>query len=287
MAIPLVARDNTLGALVFVSTDPDRLYAAADLEIGQSLASRAALAAESAMLLEKERDALHTRDEVLAIVSHDLRDPLNTIGMSAQLLMDVSVEDTDRQKHLLVISRAKDRMNRLIQDLVDVARMKGGKSLSIEIRPEQLGPVIHETCEAFAESTHEKAVAFECQVPDGIPDVMIDRRRILQVLSNLLGNALKFTPDGGRIQLRAEGIAENKVQVSVRDSGPGIPPENLKRIFEAFWQAPRAKRLGSGLGLAISRGIVQLHGGRIWAESREGEGSTLFFTIPIANSKEH
>lgn len=287
MAIPLVARDKALGALVFVSTNPDDPYGTADLVIGQALASRTALAMESAMLLEKERDALNTRDEVLAIVSHDLRDPLNTIGMSAQMLMEVPVEDTDRQKHLRVISRAKDRMNRLIQDLVDVARMKAGKSLSVEIRPEQFGSVIHEACEAFAESTREKGVELECQLPDDVPDVMIDRRRILQVFSNLLGNALKFTPEGGRIQLRAEGIAENKVQVSVRDSGPGIPPENLKQIFEAFWQAPRTARLGAGLGLAISRGIVQLHDGRIWAESREGEGSTFFFTIPTAHPKEH
>jgi signal transduction histidine kinase len=200
--------------------------------------------------------------------------------------MDAQVDDSDRQKHLQVISRAKDRMNRLIQDLVDVARMKGGKSLSVEIRREPLGPVIHETCEAFAELTRDKAVEIECQLPEDVPDVMIDHRRIVQVLTNLVGNALKFTPDGGHIQLRAEGIAENKVQVSVRDSGPGIPPEDLKRIFEAFWQAPRTERLGAGLGLAISRGIVQLHHGRIWAESREGEGSTFFFTIPAAEPKE-
>ena len=282
MAIPLVARDKTLGALVFFSANPDRVYGTADLEIAQSLASRTALATEGAMLFGKEREALKTRDEVLAIVSHDLRDPLNTIGMSAQLLMDGSVEHAERQTHLRIISRAKDRMNRLIQDLVDVARMKAGKALSVEIRQERLGPVIHEACEAFVESAHEKSVKLDCQLTDDVPDVMIDRRRIIQVLTNLLGNAMKFTPAGGRVELRAEGIAEDGVRVSVRDSGPGMPPEILKRVFEPFWQAPRAASLGAGLGLAISHGIVHLHGGRIWAESLEGQGSTFFFTIPTA-----
>ena len=114
---------------------------------------------------------------------------------------------------------------------------------------------------------------------------MIDRGRIVQVLSNLIGNALKFTPDGGHIDVGVETSPEHVVRVFVRDSGPGISADNLTQIFDAFWQAPRSARLGSGLGLTISRGIVQMHGGRIWAESREGAGATLQFTLPVAEAE--
>jgi signal transduction histidine kinase len=141
-------------------------------------------------------------------------------------------------------------------------------------------------CQLFVESAREKNVQLEWSVPENTPDVMIDRGRIIQVLSNLIGNALKFTPAGGRIEVGVDTNAERHVQVFVRDSGPGIAAESLEPIFDAFWQAPRAARLGSGLGLTISRGIVQMHGGRIWAESREGAGATLRFTLPVAKAED-
>jgi PAS domain S-box-containing protein len=285
MTIPLVARDAAIGAIVFVSTNPDWRYGPRELKIAQLLAGRAALATQNALLFRKERDALDTRDEVLAIVSHDLRNPLHTIGMSAQVLMDVVSDERQRRKHLEIIVRAKDRMDRLIQDLLDVARIKGGKALAIEIHREPMQPIAQEACQHFVEAAHDKNVRLDCSVQDGTPEVMIDRGRIAQVLSNLIGNALKFTPAGGYIEVRVAPQDEHTVLVSVRDTGPGIAAENLEQIFDAFWQAPRAARLGSGLGLTISRGIVQLHGGRIWAESREGTGSTFQFTLPIADQE--
>jgi PAS domain S-box-containing protein len=280
MTIPLMARDRTIGAIVFASVDPDRRYAAEDVRVAQMLADRAALATQNALLYRTEHDAVTTRDEVLAIVSHDLRNPLHTIGMSAQLLLDVPGNEAQRMKHLQIVVRAKDRMDRLIQDLVDVVRIKNGKTLAINIRKERPSPLLMEACEQFVEPAREKNVKLAWEVPDDMPDVMVDHGRIVQVLSNLIGNALKFTPEGGGIVVRAERDGERNIRISVRDSGPGIAAENLPRIFDAFWQAPRAARLGSGLGLTISRGIVKLHGGRIWAESREGVGSTFFFTLP-------
>jgi signal transduction histidine kinase len=285
MTIPLVARDTAIGAIVFVSTDPDWRYGPRELRIAQLLAGRAALATQNALLFRKERDALATRDEVLAIVSHDLRNPLHTIGMSAQLLLDAVGDESQRQRHLQIIVRAKDHMDRLIQDLLDVARIKGGKPLAIEIHRESMLPIVHESCQHFLEAARDKNVQLEWSVDENTSEVMIDRGRIAQVLSNLIGNALKFTPAGGRIEVRVEPHDERTIRVSVRDSGPGIEADNLERIFDAFWQAPRAARLGSGLGLTISRGIVQLHGGRIWAESREGAGSTFQFTLPIAEQE--
>ena len=285
MAIPLVARDTTLGAMVFVSTDPDRRYGPRELRVAQLLADRAALATQNALLYRKERDALATRDEVLAIVSHDLRNPLHTIGMSAQVLTEVAGDEAQRRRHLQIIVKAKDRMDRLIQDLLDVARIRGGRALAIEIRPAAVLPLVQEACQRFVESAREKNVRLEWSVPENTPDVMIDRGRIVQVLTNLIANALKFTPAGGRIDVGVAPNAERVVQLYVRDSGPGIAADNLDVIFDAFWQAPRAARLGSGLGLTISRGIVQLHGGRIWAESREGEGATFQFTLPVARRR--
>jgi PAS domain S-box-containing protein len=285
MAIPLVARDTTIGAMVFVSTNADRRYRARELRVAQLLAGRAALATQNALLYRKEYDALATRDEVLGIVSHDLRSPLHTIGMSAQVMLEVLGDESQRRRHLQIIIRAKDRMDRLIQDLLDVVRIKGGKAIAIEIRREPVPGLVQETCQQFAESAREKNVSLAWTVPNDTPDVMVDRGRIMQVLSNLIGNALKFTPAGGRIEVGAEPQAESTVRVFVRDTGPGISADNLELVFDAFWQAPRTARLGSGLGLTISRGIVQLHGGRIWAESREGTGSTFQFTLPVAETE--
>jgi signal transduction histidine kinase len=281
MTVPLVARDETLGTIVFASVDDRRRYEEDDLRLGQTIASRVALAMQNAKLYKKVQNALTTRDEVLAIVSHDLRNPLHTIGMTVQLLEDVPLEDIERKRHLGLIGRAKDRMNRLIQDLLDVTRVEAGQSLIIEPRPERPSAMIPEAVESFVTSAQEKNVELDYRVPEQIADVLVDRGRILQVLSNLIGNALKFTPEGGRIEVNAvqqDGV----VLISVRDSGPGIPAEDQEKIFHPFWSAPRAARLGAGLGLTISRGIVQQHGGRLWVESREGAGSKFLFTLPAA-----
>jgi PAS domain S-box-containing protein len=282
MVIPLVARDAMIGALVFVSTSADRKYRGRELRIARLLAGHAALATQNALLYRKEHDALITRDEVLGIVSHDLRNPLHTIGMSAQVLRDTQGDEGQRRKHLEIIVRAKDRMDRLIQDLLDVVRIKRGSALAIEFRREPLPGLVQEACQQFVELAREKDVRLTWNAPRDTPDVMMDRGRIIQVLTNLIGNALKFTPAGGQIEVGVDRPAKGVVRVFVRDSGPGIAAESLERIFDPFWQAPRAKRLGTGLGLTISRGIVQRHGGRIWVESREGAGSTFYFTLPVA-----
>jgi signal transduction histidine kinase len=175
MAIPLVARDTTLGAMVLASADMDRRYGPRELRVAQLLADRAALAAQNALLFRKEHDALATRDEVLAIVSHDLRNPLHSIGMSVQLLPDVLGDEAQRRRLLQIIVRATNRMDRLIQDLLDVARIRSGKALAIEIRQEPMLPLVEEVCQQFVESAREKNVRLEWSVPANAPDVMIDR----------------------------------------------------------------------------------------------------------------
>ncbi len=228
---------------------------------------------------ERAEAAIRTREEVLAIVSHDLRNPLNTIAMGATAIRDAAGEDTSR--FVDMIQRAILRMNRLIEDLMDVVKLEGGQKLALEPAVVELPPVLAEMRESFQAQAQPRnqTVTSEC-APD-VPPIVADRDRLHQVLSNLLGNALKFTPEGGRVSIRAWRV-DDDVQIEVADTGPGILPEDLPRIFDPYWQARRTARLGAGLGLAITRGIVVGHGGRIWVESRPGEGSTFTFTLPIA-----
>jgi PAS domain S-box-containing protein len=285
MAIPLVARDRKLGAIVFALSGSERRYTDKDATVGGRLGSRAALAMHNALLYTTAQEALAARDEVLAIVAHDLRNPLHTIGMTAQLLTEVQLDESKRARQLETIGRATERMNRLIQDLLDVTRVEAGKSIAIERRVVRPSAFIRDACESFVLEAREKQIRLEWDVSDEVPEVSADVGRIVQVLSNLIGNALKFTPEGGRIDVRAIKDKEGLL-VSVRDSGRGIPAEDIDRIFRPFWQAPRAGRTGAGLGLAISRGIVEQHGGRVWVESREGVGSTFCFTLPAAPARE-
>lgn len=282
VTVPLVARDEALGAIVFVSTNPDRPYTPDDVGLGQTIASRVALAVQNALLYRDAQRALATRDEVLRIVSHDLRNPLNTIGMGVQLLADPDVADDERRKHLELIGRSRERMERLIQDLRDVNRLEAGKALAFELGRERPAALVQEACESFVEPARDKRVLLKWRVPDGVPDVQVDHGRIIQVLSNLIGNALKFTPEGGRVSVRADAD-EGNVLVSVEDTGPGIPTDDLDKVFRTFWQASQVAHLGAGLGLPISRGIVEQHGGRIWVESQEGVGSKFCFTLPPAD----
>jgi PAS domain S-box-containing protein len=241
---------------------------------------------ERAGLLLREREAreraegaIRTRDEVLAIVSHDLRNPLNTIAMGATALRDLPGQDPSR--YVDMIHRATQRMNRLIEDLMDVVRLEGGQRLALAPAVVDLPPLLAELCESFQAQAQPRHQTVTCECDPAVPPIMADRDRLHQVLGNLVGNALKFTPEGGRVTVQA-GRVEGEILVSVADTGPGIPPEDLPRIFDPYWQARRTARLGAGLGLAISRGIVEGHGGRIWVESRPGEGSTFTFALPIA-----
>jgi PAS domain S-box-containing protein len=223
--------------------------------------------------------AIQNRDDVLAIVSHDLRNPLNTISLGLATMRDLP---PDRQQiAVATVRRAVDRMNRLIQDLLDVTRLGAGRKLPFNLQDVDVLAVVAEACEAFRAEAQSKRVRLEAPTADPLPAVRADRDRVLQVLSNLLGNALKFTPEDGQVTVSARGI-DDAVEVQVADTGPGIPEGEQARVFDAFWQARRTARLGAGLGLAISKGIVESHGGSIRVESRPGLGTTFVFTLPVA-----
>lgn len=238
---------------------------------------------ERAHLSRKSREAIELRDELLAVVSHDLRNPLSTISICTTLLADMlprPARTREVMRRLDVIRRSVDQMERLIKDLLDTARADAGR-LTLEPNEFRLAPLLAEALLTLRPLAAEKAQRLEIAVADGVPPVRADRQRTLQVISNLVGNAIKFTPRGGRITVRAWRAGPNAV-VCVDDSGAGIAPEDLPHVFERFWQARNERRTGAGLGLAIARSIVEAQGGRIWVESRLGHGARFFFTLPAA-----
>ena len=229
--------------------------------------------------------ALAAREDVLRIVAHDLRNPLNTIIMQSSLLEREGPEPERRDpKPRLVLQRSAKRMNLLIQDLLDVSAIEAGQ-LKVERVPTSAGDLAREAVEAQSLLAASSELELRLELEPDIPDVLCERKRLVQVFENLLGNALKFTPKGGCITVTA-AAKDGAVQFAVADTGPGIAPESMPHVFDRFWQAAtRERRLGAGLGLPITKGIVEAHGGRIWLESTVGRGTTFFFTIPVAPSK--
>jgi signal transduction histidine kinase len=230
-----------------------------------------------ARLYDDAREAAEAREEVLKIVSHDLRNPINTIGMAAELISDTST-DTTHMRTAAMIRRSAAYMNRMIQDLLDVAKLESGR-LAIEVESMPVTRLMDEAVEMLAPLATGKQITLELVIGADVPAVCVDRGRILQVLNNLVGNAIKFTPAGGRITLHVQP-AGDAVRCAVIDTGPGIPPDQLQRVFGRFWQATPSDRRGLGLGLTIAKSIVEAHGGHIGAESRPGEGTEFWFTVP-------
>lgn len=276
MAVPLIVRGQLIGALVFASSRPSRHHGANDLRLAEDVAHRAALAIENARLYRAAQRAIEARDDVLGIVAHDLRNPLNSIILQTELLRIPGTNGSgpvDRIKH------AAHRMNRLIQDLLDVTRMEAGQ-LSIAQDRIPASRVVSEAVEAQRALIASTAIELRIEIARDLPEVWADLERLLQVFENLIGNAVKFTERGGRITIGA-APRDRDVLFWITDTGAGIAPEDVPHLFDRFWQAHKAGRQSAGLGLSIVKGIVEPHGGRIWVESTHGRGSTFFFTIPM------
>ncbi|HYS53109.1 MAG TPA: GAF domain-containing sensor histidine kinase [Thermoanaerobaculia bacterium] len=280
IVVPLVSRGETLG-VVTAAAPAGQVFTREDLMLATELARHGSLAFDNARLYLESQQALRAREEVLAIVSHDLRNPLNAITLAASLQQTSEAVSSEDREQLDIINLSAQRMRRLIEDLLDVTRLEGGKRLPIEPAPVEVEPLLAETNELFKAQAATAEITLQYQVGGKLPPVWADRHRVLQVLSNLIGNAMKFTPKGGMVSFRADAQGD-QVLFAVVDTGPGIPKKNLKDIFNPYWQAKRAERLGAGLGLPIAKGIVESHGERIWVESDEGRGTKFFFTLPVA-----
>lgn len=282
MMVPLVARERTLGALTLVSAESGRHYGTADLALAEEVARRAALSVDNARLFGQSQQATRAREDVLTVVSHDLKNPLTTILLTASSMMDAASSEglaPGQREQLDWIARSSEQMSHLIHDLLEVARAESGH-LDLDRHLLDADDLIAEAHSRFLLPAKQKQVELKHLHRAPGVRVLADRERVLQVFANLIGNSIKFTPPGGAITLGAAATA-GTVTCSVSDTGPGVEPDDLAHIFDRYWQARRTVRGGTGLGLAIARGIVVAHGGSIWGESTPGEGSTFYFTLPI------
>ncbi|WP_437655962.1 ATP-binding protein [Sorangium sp. So ce1182] len=286
VAAPLRGRDGQCIGSVQLLDRRDGPFVESDEVLLTQLAQSASVALENARLYNEAQAATRARDDLLAIVSHDLRNPLNTIAITASLLRSDLLQRKDGEEDDAVqlvdrMDRGIQRMTRLIEDLLDASRIEAGR-LVVSPRVERGGALVREALEAAASLAEAKG----CRVTQGPLDagleVLADRDRVLQVFSNLLGNALKFTPKGGVVSVSLCRVAD-LARFSVADTGPGIPPEHQPHLFDRYWKASQESRTGAGLGLYIARGIVEAHHGTVAVESTLGHGTTIHFSLPLAS----
>ncbi len=284
LVLPLNAGD-TRGALTLIRAGDAGPFDPQQRALGEKFAAIAATALQKAQLYDAAREANRARDEMLGVVAHDLRNPLSAIAMCARVLTENPPGDEGAKRELLeTIQQSTQWMNRLIEDLLDVSTIERGK-LSLEIRSEEPSQLVLQTLHMFEVEAKDQGIALETRLPTDLPLVSVDRARVVQVLSNLVRNAMKFTPRGGRIVIGAEA-RERDVRFSVVDTGRGIPVDQQARVFERYWQSSvGARERGAGLGLSIAKGIVDAHAGRIRVHSVPGEGSEFTFTIPQAERR--
>jgi signal transduction histidine kinase len=277
LAVPLVTGARRLGVLT-VFSGVGRTFGQAELALAEKLACRGTTALEHARLYRQAQDAIGLRDQMLAIVSHDLRSPLSIVVMAAGALEEM-LPRGDASNAIRKIQRAAQRMERMIRDLLDYASIDAG-TFSIHTRAQDVHAILAESLAGFEAIARVRHVELELVVPDDLPPALCDRDRILQVTGNLIGNALRIVPAGSLVIARADR-REQDIMISVVDTGPGISKRDQSWLFERYWRGGHQYQ-GTGLGLAIARGIVHAHGGEIWVESELGQGATFRFTLPIA-----
>jgi signal transduction histidine kinase len=286
IVVPLAARNTIYANITFVSGR--REFDEQDLLVATEIARILGLSADNAKLYGEAQKAVRIRDEILGIVAHDLKNPLAAIRLTSQVFQrrfppteDAPVPAAQVNHMLQSIDRSVERAIRLITDLLDFSKMTSGK---MQINPQAVSAdhLLMDAMEYLNPLASERSLALEWRNESRGRKVQCEPERIQQVLSNLIGNAIKFTPPNGKIVITAKLVGPD-LAFSVSDNGPGIPEEDISHLFERFWQAAKTKELGSGLGLPICKGIVDAHRGRIWVTSQLGEGSTFHFTLPLAD----
>ena len=214
---------------------------------------------------------------MLGVVAHDLRNPLNLIQMTAELMIDEELPLQKRKEMLDIAIRAAKQMNRLIDDLLDTVRLQAGR-LSLDVEDVSVQAIMKQAEETYRPLAQRRHLHFETAGLDGAM-VHADPARVSQIVGNLIGNAIKFSREDGSVKLSATSV-EKQVVFQVVDDGPGIPPDSMSHLFDNFWQARKNDRRGVGLGLAIVKELVEAHGGKIWVESQVDHGSTFSFSLP-------
>jgi histidine kinase len=234
-------------------------------------------------MAEKLNQVEFMRRHLIGDVSHELRTPLTAIKGSMEGLMDGVLPATN-ETYQLIHSEA-NRLNRLVDDLQELSRVEA-RAYDLDLRPVGVSSLSQTVTKRLAPHFESKHISLDLELAPDLPHVLADEDRAMQVLTNLTGNALQYTPEGGRVIISAKRI-DDEVQIAVRDTGIGIPPEHLSHIFDRFYRVDKSRSRqaggGSGIGLTIARALVEAHGGRIWAESSgEEQGTTFTFTFPIA-----
>jgi len=224
------------------------------------------------------------RKDFVANVSHELRTPISSIKGYAETLLDGKVDGEDNVKEFLsIIYQNSNRLANLIDDLLDLSKIESGK-MKMEFEPLEILPIVNRCVSVLEKSAKDKSLSIKLDIPDELPRVLGDHKRLAQVFLNLLDNAIKYTPEGGSITISAAS-KEKITQIDISDTGIGISEKDLPRIFERFYRVDKAHSRelgGTGLGLSIVKHIVQAHDGQVWVQSMLGQGSTFSFTIPIA-----
>lgn len=277
LGAPMHARNHLTG-VVHVASRIHREFTDDEMQLIGLAAERIGTIIDNAILYDQALAAIRSRDVVLGVVSHDLRNPLSAIQMCTERFV---TDDPKLVKPLSIIKRSVDVMTRLISDLQDVGSLEEGR-LSIKTGSEDARTLAHDAIDGVREAVANKALRIDMRLPRQALVVECDRIRIIQVLTNLLANAIKFTPHGGTITVSIMKGKPGFVGLAVEDTGCGVRAEDLGFVFDVYWQAKATAHLGTGLGLAIAKGIVEAHGGTISVESRVGHGTTFSFTLPLA-----
>ncbi len=288
MIVPLSVHGKTHGTIAFVTSNTERRYDKKALVFAQEVAWRAALAIENARLYSQATSAIELRDNFLAVVSHDLKNPLSAISLSANVLAKFTAEyendgSSSCQQMIESIKRAAHKMELLIADLLDIGKMEANR-FTVQPTHARLGESVEEAVALLVPLANERKTQIRVRI-DEDPPAFFEPRRVQQVLSNLIGNAIKFSPKNSAVEVRVEE-KEGVLFCSVVDEGDGVPESNRQRIFEKYWQRDEDRSRGTGLGLPICKGIVEAHGGKIWVASEPGKGSRFTFTLPVLSARQ-
>ncbi len=292
MVVPVLYQGRVRAVISLESLHPNA-FNQDDLVFVTRLADHAAIAIENARLYQQAQAANQAKTEFMSIASHELKIPMTSIKGYAKLLtLGAGGELNERQRDFLnIISANVDRMDRLVGDLLDVSRIEAGR-LRLEMGPVDLRAVIETVVKSVETQIEAKKLSLRVEIPETLPPVWGDHGRLIQVVTNLVSNAYKYTPDGGRIRIVADGLgassSSDRLTVSVSDTGLGISPEDQQKIFTKFFRAddPYVRDVpGTGLGLSITKSLIEMHGGEIWFRSEPGKGTTFTFTLPVAQGE--
>ena len=294
-AVPVTAGPRECGLLVLAYL-PGSAHAAGDVEFTRSIAYRIGMTLEQENLLKQARRAVAARDRALSIVSHDLRNPLTTIQICARALLDPEPAPPSGVHHIgELIDKSASWMEQIVADLIDRTSLDAG-TLTLQRRATPVPELFDAVSSMFADVAKQHSIELSLRLANGLPLVDVDPHRLLQVLSNLINNALKFTAAGGHVELAAQQVEDDSgkallagqlrspVRFMVKDTGSGISPDDLSHVFDWYWQSPKGNTKGTGLGLAIAKGLIEAHLSELYVESALGVGSSFWFTMPAASS---